>query len=173
MKVKGINSSILNIDALIMLASLMLILSPLGANYAFAQNDSVKSTINMVQEFLDEDGDGFNDLLPDKDGDGIPDMIDPDFKGHKAESLYTNRYRTGHRHRLETQEMLQLMHHGEPGQYGPNDSTEHGGHHGGGGHGGGGMGGGKLQPDPGSQIGIAHPKETEADKQKKDLKSGK
>jgi len=84
---------------------------------------------------------------------------------------------------LETQEMLQLMHHGEPGQYGPNDSTGHGGHHGGGGHGGGGMGGGgmggggmgggKLQPDPSSQIGITHPEETEADKQKKDLKSVK
>jgi len=75
MKVKGINSSILNIDTLIMLASLMFILSPLGANYVFAQNDSVKNTINMVQEFLDEDGDGFNDLLPDKDGDGIPDWV--------------------------------------------------------------------------------------------------
>lgn len=28
--------------------------------------------------FVDEDGDGFNDLAPDRDGDGIPDRLDPD-----------------------------------------------------------------------------------------------
>ncbi len=28
--------------------------------------------------FIDEDGDGFNDLAPDRDGDGIPDRFDPD-----------------------------------------------------------------------------------------------
>jgi hypothetical protein len=28
--------------------------------------------------FVDRDGDGFNDLAPDRDGDGIPDGIDPD-----------------------------------------------------------------------------------------------
>ena len=30
--------------------------------------------------FVDEDGDGFNDLAPDHDGDGIPNGLDPDFQ---------------------------------------------------------------------------------------------
>jgi len=29
--------------------------------------------------FIDEDGDGFNDLAPDADGDGIPNGLDPDY----------------------------------------------------------------------------------------------
>jgi hypothetical protein len=29
--------------------------------------------------FVDEDGDGFNDLAPDADGDGIPNDLDPDY----------------------------------------------------------------------------------------------
>ena len=32
-----------------------------------------------VGGFLDEDGDGFNDLAPDADGDGIPNGLDPDY----------------------------------------------------------------------------------------------
>lgn len=32
-----------------------------------------------VCQFIDEDGDGFNDLAPDADGDGIPNGLDPDF----------------------------------------------------------------------------------------------
>ncbi len=38
--------------------------------------------------FVDKNGDGYNDLLPDHDGDGIPDIMDPDWhkkhaqKGH-------------------------------------------------------------------------------------------
>lgn len=30
-------------------------------------------------QFIDEDGDGFNDLAPDADGDGIPNGLDPDY----------------------------------------------------------------------------------------------
>ena len=30
-------------------------------------------------QFIDEDGDGFNDLAPDADGDGIPNGQDPDY----------------------------------------------------------------------------------------------
>lgn len=30
--------------------------------------------------FIDEDGDGFNDLAPDADGDGIPNGLDPDYE---------------------------------------------------------------------------------------------
>ncbi len=29
--------------------------------------------------FIDEDGDGYNDLAPDADGDGIPNGMDPDY----------------------------------------------------------------------------------------------
>ena len=35
----------------------------------------------MVRGFVDEDGDGFNDLAPDADGDGIPNALDEDFEG--------------------------------------------------------------------------------------------
>ncbi len=34
---------------------------------------------NGVCQFVDEDGDGFNDLAPDADGDGIPNGMDPDY----------------------------------------------------------------------------------------------
>ena len=33
-----------------------------------------------VGSFVDEDGDGFNDLAPDEDGDGIPNGLDPDYQ---------------------------------------------------------------------------------------------
>ena len=33
----------------------------------------------VVCRFVDEDGDGFNDLAPDADGDGIPNGLDPDY----------------------------------------------------------------------------------------------
>ncbi|HPF35710.1 MAG TPA: hypothetical protein P5571_12465 [Candidatus Krumholzibacteria bacterium] len=32
-----------------------------------------------ICNFVDEDGDGFNDLAPDADGDGIPNGLDPDY----------------------------------------------------------------------------------------------
>ncbi|MFZ5946673.1 MAG: hypothetical protein ACOYU5_01745 [Stygiobacter sp.] len=35
------------------------------------------------KNFVDKNGDGYNDNAPDHDGDGIPNGIDPDFKGHK------------------------------------------------------------------------------------------
>ncbi len=34
---------------------------------------------NGVCSFVDENGDGFNDLAPDADGDGIPNGLDPDY----------------------------------------------------------------------------------------------
>jgi len=34
---------------------------------------------NGPGEFIDENGDGFNDLAPDTDGDGIPNKFDEDF----------------------------------------------------------------------------------------------
>jgi hypothetical protein len=37
----------------------------------------------QVQNFVDEDGDGYNDNAPDHDGDGIPNGLDPDWKKQK------------------------------------------------------------------------------------------
>jgi len=109
-----------------------------------------------VGGFVDEDGDGFNDLLPDHDGDGIPDALDPDFKGHNADSIYLQR-QNQEQHQFMWQHMNQdadNMMHGEPGMFGPGDSTSHGGMHDGGmggGMGGGGMnGGGGMGPGGGS-----------------------
>jgi len=133
-----------------------------------AQDDKSDKKEIKAQQFVDEDGDGFNDLLPDSDGDGIPDMIDPDFKGHSAESLYMHRYMNGQTIEAERNQFQHMFQHGEQGQYGPNDSTGHGmhdgqggSHHGGeavgqGGQGNGGQGGndggggnGLTAPEPG------------------------
>ncbi len=46
-----------------------------------------------VCQFIDEDGDGFNDLAPDADGDGIPNGLDEDFV--KPEDGTGNMYRKG------------------------------------------------------------------------------
>lgn len=47
---------------------------------AGAQTDEQPGNGYRVGGFLDEDGDGFNDLAPDADGDGIPNGLDPDFE---------------------------------------------------------------------------------------------
>jgi len=51
---------------------------------AFAQTtDSTKSSGSPVKHglnFVDEDGDGYNDNAPDHDGDGIPNGLDPDWQ---------------------------------------------------------------------------------------------
>lgn len=138
---------------------------------ALAQNEQHHQ--HGVNGFLDEDGDGFNDLIPDSDGDGVPNPIDPDHNMLNGDSL-------GHRNMYGGQDSIGGMHremmgpgymymgHGEMGMYGPGDSSMHGGmmpdsggHHGGGGmgggggmeppdsgHGGGGMGGGMGGPGP-------------------------
>ena len=43
--------------------------------------------------FVDEDGDGFNDLCPDDDGDGIPNRLDEDYEQPM------HQYRWGYQHR--------------------------------------------------------------------------
>ncbi|RLD13609.1 hypothetical protein DRI50_06810 [candidate division KSB1 bacterium] len=40
--------------------------------------------------FVDKNGDGYNDLLPDHDGDGIPDIMDPDW--HKKQKRKHHRF---------------------------------------------------------------------------------
>jgi hypothetical protein len=65
-------------------------------NLALAQ-DSTKqdlSTEKQMQQqnqernrerhnFVDENGDGYNDNAPDHDGDGIPNVLDPDYRAQK------------------------------------------------------------------------------------------
>lgn len=48
---------------------------------------------NGVCQFIDEDGDGFNDLAPDADGDGIPNGMDEDFV--KPEDGSGNQFQRG------------------------------------------------------------------------------
>ncbi len=46
------------------------------------KDEAVKAKARVCV-FIDEDGDGFNDLAPDDDGDGIPNRLDPDFEAGK------------------------------------------------------------------------------------------
>ena len=60
---------------LILLTILLTGLMAVGAN----AQDFGPGSGNGVCRFVDEDGDGFNDLAPDADGDGIPNGLDPDY----------------------------------------------------------------------------------------------
>lgn len=63
-------------------ATLLMLISLLAvAAYAQDSDDPVAmpGNGNGVCQFIDEDGDGFNDLAPDDDGDGIPNGLDPDY----------------------------------------------------------------------------------------------
>jgi hypothetical protein len=125
-----------------------------------------------VSGFLDEDGDGFNDLLPDGDGDGVPDALDPDYRNRQSDSIFVRQQLRSaddstsvHHHDLPGDDFRHPIIHdgmgpmgpGEPGQYGPGDSTGHGGMHGGhdrdGHHRGGDMGG---DPDTSGMGGGGH-----------------
>jgi len=50
-------------------------------NVALAQTDDVTTPVQHGPNFIDEDGDGYNDNAPDDDGDGIPNGQDPDYEG--------------------------------------------------------------------------------------------
>ncbi len=43
-----------------------------------------KTQVQSKFNFVDENGDGYNDNAPDHDGDGIPNAIDEDYTGPKA-----------------------------------------------------------------------------------------
>lgn len=145
-----------NRGILIGLIFIWLILSGLiiPANNVEARDKKTPGHEIGVNGFLDEDGDGFNDLLPDSDGDGVPDALDPDFRGRHGDSLGNRQQGTspmpdsgGPRHDRNPGEMGP---HGEPGMFGPGDTTGHRGIHDGrrgdrGGHGP--RGGGDINPD--------------------------
>ena len=133
--------------------------------YQAARADDIDNPQIGVGNFLDEDGDGFNDLLPDTDGDGVPDALDPDYQGRHADSAFMRQQMNGMNDKSAAMQnimggAMNTDMHGEPGQFGPGDSTCHGGMHEGGGMGpdhhggmdstgmGGGMGGGKIEPVP-------------------------
>ena len=142
--------------------------------YQAARADNIDQPQIGVGNFLDEDGDGFNDLLPDTDGDGVPDALDPDYQGRHADSVFMQQQMNGMNDKSAVMQnimggTMNMDMHGEPGQFGPGDSTCHGGMHDGGGmdgdhHGGmdstgmgGGMGGGKIDPGPENRgINDAH-----------------
>ncbi|NOR65348.1 MAG: hypothetical protein GQ468_04960 [Candidatus Scalindua sp.] len=51
--------------------------------------DTTKSKIKVTTQshvFVDEDGDGYNDIAPDHDGDGIPNGLDSDWQKVKRAS---------------------------------------------------------------------------------------
>ncbi len=56
--------------------------------YRYRSKKAVKvQTENTAQhgrQFIDLDGDGYNDNAPDADGDGIPNGLDPDYTGPKT-----------------------------------------------------------------------------------------
>lgn len=66
----------------ILLATAVALLSLLASSAWAQENDPVvpgQGNGNGVCQFIDLDGDGFNDLAPDADGDGIPNGLDPDY----------------------------------------------------------------------------------------------
>ena len=60
----------------LMLLTLALAIAFIGGSVATAQGHG---NGYMVRDFVDNDGDGFNDLAPDHDGDGIPNGQDEDY----------------------------------------------------------------------------------------------
>jgi hypothetical protein len=61
-------------------AALALILITAGAYAGQAQTPADDPGPTATCKFIDEDGDGFNDLAPDHDGDGVPNGLDPDYE---------------------------------------------------------------------------------------------
>ena len=49
----------------------------------YAQADTTKQPVKHGKNFVDKNGDGYNDNAPDHDGDGIPNGLDPDYTGPK------------------------------------------------------------------------------------------
>ena len=75
---------------ILLMAILLTALLAVGAN---AQDGGPRNGEgNGVCQFIDEDGDGFNDLAPDADGDGIPNGLDPDYVKPEDGSGLMNRY---------------------------------------------------------------------------------
>jgi hypothetical protein len=65
---------------LLTLTALSLILLTAGAYAGTGPGPANNTDTTSRCKFIDEDGDGFNDLAPDHDGDGVPNGLDPDYE---------------------------------------------------------------------------------------------
>jgi len=128
----GTKAKCANLTAII-LGGLILVFSYALPDFSRAQEEKQPDREIGVRGFLDEDGDGFNDLMPDHDGDGVPDALDPDFRGHRPDSAFMHQHRYGDPDSGQTMRYMMgdrfmyMGQHGEPGMFGPGDSTGHGG----------------------------------------------
>ncbi len=85
----------------------------LGAGFVLAQDQAKATETNRVQAkikaevqtrmmFMDQNGDGVNDLYRDHDNDGIPNCQDPDWTRFENGSGYKSRFgQAGHQSRME------------------------------------------------------------------------
>jgi len=81
---------------------------------------------NGVCQFIDEDGDGFNDLAPDADGDGIPNGLDPDYVKPEDGSGYMNHWARKYGalfQRYFGVDVVAAMNQMDGHRYGPGDGT--------------------------------------------------
>ncbi|MBU0741893.1 hypothetical protein KKG45_14375 [bacterium] len=73
-----------------------------------------------ICNFIDEDGDGYNDLAPDADGDGIPNGVDPDY----VSPMDGTGNRFGANRNIDTlSKILGVGNMGGAGRYGVGDGT--------------------------------------------------
>ena len=111
------------------LITLMTVISMLMLTSLAMAQDFGPGQGNGVCQFIDEDGDGFNDLAPDADGDGIPNGMDEDYV--RPEDGEGNMYRYGQAEDFNGHmgEFANGQGQGEGvGQgYGPGDGTGHSG----------------------------------------------
>lgn len=68
---------------LIVLTAIVILTPHLGAQDTVRSKEHVKQQTQQKQQFVDLDGDGYNDNAPDHDGDGIPNRFDSDWKRRK------------------------------------------------------------------------------------------
>jgi len=55
------------------------------------QREKEQTKLQHGAQFVDEDGDGYNDNAPDDDGDGIPNGLDPDYQGKGKKKKFVDR----------------------------------------------------------------------------------
>ena len=106
---------------------LVVVLTVLLAAGASAQdNGSGGGNGAGLCRFIDEDGDGFNDLAPDADGDGIPNGLDPDYvkpeDGTGLMNRWVHRYGELFRRYLGD-DVFAAMSDMDGNHYGPGDGT--------------------------------------------------